>query len=185
VNIEDLINELKNDKKKLGGVCCCLFLILLLAAGMTNVQDLNNTNINVTTTTAGEDLFNKSTAIRTSGWDYTPEGFPLIGKDVYGSCEGVTSNGEEHTYFFTGKQMAALGNISDYTFEYNDLHIIAEKNSNDHWIVTHMFYKNGTEIPLNWDEYDFAAYAKIAGANNPNCEAGFGYTTDEVNKMEG
>ena len=182
MNIEDLINELKNDKKKLGGVCCCLFLILLLAAGMTNVQDLNNTNINVTTTTAGEDLFNKSTAIRTSGWDYTPEGFPLIGKDVYGSCEGVTSNGEEHTYFFTGKQMAALGNISDYTFEFTNLHVIGEENDKG-VVVTHMFYRNGSEIPLDWDEYDFAAYAKIAGANNPNCEAGFGYTTSELNKM--
>ena len=41
-----------------------------------------------------------------------------------------------------------------------------------------------SKIPLDWDEYDFAAYAKVAGANNPNCVQGFGYTTSELNKME-
>jgi len=182
MNIEDLIQELKNDKKKLGGVCCCIFLILLLAAGMTNVQDLNNTNINVTTT---ENLYDKSIGISTSEWDYNPEGYFALGDGIYGTCEGVTSDGKEHTYCFTGKQMAALGNISDYTFEYKDLHIISERNDKGHEVVTHMFYKNGTEIPLDWDEYDFAAYAKIAGANNPNCVEYFGYTIDEMNKAEG
>ena len=183
MNIEDLIQELKNDKKKLGGVCCCLFLILLLAAGMTNVQDLNNTNINVTTTTADDDLFNKSIGISTSHWDYTPEGYPLLGDNIYGTCQGVDQNGVEHTYMFTGKQMAALGNISDYTFEFTNLHVIGEENDKG-VVVTHMFYRNGSEIPLDWDEYDFAAYAKVAGANNPNCVQGFGYTTSELNKME-
>ena len=180
MNIEDIITELKTDKKKLGGVCCCLFLILLLAAGMTNVQDLNNTDINVTTTNTEADLFNKSTGISTSHWDYTPEGYPLLGENIYGTCQGVDQNGTEHTYMFTGKQMAALGNVSDYTFEFTNLHVIGEENDKG-VVVTHMFYRNGSEIPLTWDELDFAAYAKIAGADNPNCEDGFGYTTSELN----
>lgn len=178
MDINDLINDFKSDKKKLAGCCCLVLLIFLVTGAVSNQQNLT-TDIDVAQEEEPENLFNKSVGIKTSEWDYTPEGFPLLGDGIYGTCEGVTSDGQEHTYLFTGKQMAALGNISDYTFEYNDLHVIAEDNGKGQ-VVTHMFYKNGTEIPLSWDEYDFAVYAKIAGAGNPNCVEGFGYRTDEL-----
>lgn len=181
MDLQEMINDFKTDKKKWAGCCCLLFVIFMVTGAVSNQQNLT-TDINVTTE---ENLFDKSISIRTSEWDYNPEGYFALGDGIYGTCEGVTSDGKEHTYCFTGKQMAALGNISDYTFEYNDLHIIAECNDRDHEVVTHMFYRNGTEIPLVWDEYDFAAYAKVAGADNPNCVEYFGYTVDEMNEAEG
>ena len=180
MNINGIITEIKNDKKKLLGTCCLLVIILGII-GM--VVSPPNEQTTISEKPVEEDLFNKSVGIKTSAWDYNPDGFTLLGKDVYGTCEGVTSDGKEHTYLFTDKQMAALGNISDYTFEFTDLHIISEDTDKGH-MVTHMFYKNGTEIPLNWDVYDFKAYAKVAGANNPNCVEGFGYSTSEVNKFD-
>ena len=172
------IKEIFQDKKKLVGTCCGLIVILAIIAGFASPDGGLN---NQTQTT--ENLFNESTGISTSEWDYTPDGFTLIDKEAYGSCEGVDKNGVSHTYFFTDPQMAALGNISDYTFSFSDLHVIAE-NRSGHYIVTHIFYQNGTEIEYDWDVYDFKAYAKIAGAGNPNCVSGFGYSTDEVNNVE-
>ena len=179
MDIKELINDIKTDKKKIFGVCCGLIILLALVGTIT--QPATDQTSTVATT---EDLFNKSVGVKCSNWDYTPEGFPLIGEGVYGSCEGVDENGVEHTYFFTDPQMAALGNISDYSFSYDNLHLIASKNDKGHMVVEHIFYKNGTEISCDWNVNDFKAYAKIAGANNPNCVKGFGYTSDEVLNME-
>lgn len=181
MNIKKIISEIIGNKKKLIGTCCGLILILAIISTIVSPPTTTTTDINIA---EDENLFNNSIGIKTSQWDYAPEGFPLIGDDVYGSCEGVDSDGVEHTYFFSDPQMAALGNISDYTFEFNNLHVIAEKNDQGNYIVEHIFYKNGSEVSYDWDSYDFKAYAKIAGANNPNCVSGFGYGTDEVNNVE-
>lgn len=179
MDIKKIIDEL-TDKKKILGACCGLIILIAIIGALISPSD---TTINTPTTTDTKEdnnLFNNSTTIKTSEWDYAPWGFPLIDKEAYGSCQGVDSDGVERTYFFTDPQMAALGNISDYTFEFNNLHVIAEKNSNGHYMVTHIFYQNGSEVSYDWDVNDFKAYAKIAGANNPNCVAGFGYDTDEL-----
>jgi len=178
MDIKELLNEIKNDKKKLVGSCCLLIVILAMIAGFTSPDGGTSKQYETQTTT--ENLFNQSTVISTSQWDYTPDGFSLIDKEAYGSCEGVDSNGVSHTYFFTDPQMAALGNISDYSFGFDNLHVIAE-NRSGHLIVTHIFYQNGSEVSCDWNVYDFKAYAKVAGANNPNCVSGFGYSASELN----
>ncbi|WP_323736209.1 hypothetical protein PXD04_10060 [Methanosphaera sp. ISO3-F5] len=173
------IKQKITENKKIIGACCGLIILLSIIGALTS-PDSNNTQISTNTDT---NLFNNSTTIKTSEWDYTPDGFKMVGKDIYGSCRGTTSDGVTHDYFFTGEQMAALGNISDYSFSFNNLHVIAD-NSSGHYIVTHIFYQNGTEVGMDWSEFDFMAYAKVAGAGNPNCVSGFGYSTSELNRAD-
>lgn len=180
MDIKEILSEIRSDNKKLIGTCCGLIILLGIIGAIVSPPP-TTTNIS----NGDENLFNQSIVIKTSQWDYNPEGYFKLGKDVYGTCEGIDSNGKESTYLFTDKQIAALGNVSNYTFEFKELHITYEDNENGNHIVTHLFYENGTEIPLNWDKNDFDARAKTVGDNNSNCVDYFGYTIDEMNRAQG
>lgn len=156
----------KKNKKIIGGFCLIVIIIFafVLLTGNNTTDDKEHIII--------KEL------------DFDRFGY-VFDRTLYGTIDGTTDNGTNHTYYVTKDQMASLYYGNNKSLEYPDGVLLTYHkldNGADTWVVDKLYYPNGTEIPrVSGEESDvFAANSVQIGQNFRVCNSEFGMTTSET-----